>query len=78
MLCSQEPLDSGEEITCRVVLWAVQDVLSMWVCDGPWLMALGTCPCPQTGLRASPIGLLHQPPLPSAQTHTKLHLTGIQ
>lgn len=39
-------LDSGEEITWRVVLWAVQDVLSMWVCDGPWLMALGTCPCP--------------------------------
>lgn len=30
-----------------VMQWAAQDVLFVWVCAGPWLMALGACPCPQ-------------------------------
>lgn len=71
-LCSQEPLDSGEEMTWRVMLWVVQDILSMWVCDGPWLMALGDLSMStQIGLGPALLAF------PGTQTHTKLHLTSI-
>lgn len=54
------------------MLWVVQDILSMWVCDGPWLMALGDLSMStQIGLGPALLAF------PGTQTHTKLHLTSI-